>query len=104
MKPTSGGVIMWSGHGIKAWSISQSALALSSGETELYAVTKVAVQLSGAISMAKDFCMSMTGVVKPHRDGLGGGCRHIKVQYMRIQPKIKMEIPSCKNVLRRLTP
>ena len=85
MKPTSGGVIVWSGHGIKAWSISQSALALSSGEAELYALKKVAVQLSGVISMAKDFCMSMTGVVKLHRDGLGGGCRHIKVQYMRIQ-------------------
>ena len=32
MKSTSGGVIMWSGHCIKAWSTSQSALALSSGE------------------------------------------------------------------------
>ena len=34
MKSTSGGVIMWSGHCIKAWSTSQSALALSSGEAE----------------------------------------------------------------------
>ena len=65
MKSTSGGgVIMWSGHCIKAWSTSQSALALSSGEAELYAMTKVAVQLSGVISMAKDCGVSLTGVVK----------------------------------------
>ena len=98
MKSTSGGVIMWSGHCIKAWPISQSALALSSGEAELYAMTKVAVQLSGVISMAKDFGVSMTRVVKSdsssaigiaHRDGLGGRCRHIKVQYLWTQSKIK---------------
>ena len=29
MKSTNGGVIMWSGHCMKAWSISQSAMALS---------------------------------------------------------------------------
>ena len=82
---------MWSGHCIKAWSTSQSALALSSGEAELHAMTKVAVQLSGVISMATDFGVSLTGVVKSdsssaigiaHRDGLGGRCRHIKVQYL----------------------
>ena len=61
MKSTSGGVIMWSGHCIKAWSTSQSALALSSGEAELYAMTKVAVQLSGVISMATDFWRELDG-------------------------------------------
>ena len=61
-------------------------------------MTKVAVQLSGVISMAKDFGVSLTGVVKSdfssvigiaHRDGSGGRCRHVKVQYLWIQPKIK---------------
>ena len=98
MRSTSGGVIMWSGHCIMAWSASQSALALSSGEAELHAMTKVAVQLSGVISMAKGLGVSLTGVVKSdsssavgiaHRDGLGGRCRHIKVQYLWIQSKIK---------------
>ena len=83
---------------MKAWSTSQSALALSSGEAELYVMTKVAVQLSGVISMAKDFGVSLTGVVKSesssaigiaHRDGLGGLCRHLKVQYLWIQSKIR---------------
>ena len=44
MMPTDGGV---SGHCMNVWSTSQSALALSSGEAELYSITKVAVQLSG---------------------------------------------------------
>ena len=86
------------GHCIKAWSTSQSALALSSGEADLYAMTKVAVQLSGVISMAKDFGVSLAGVVesdsssaigRAHRDGLGGRCRHYEVQYMCVQSKIE---------------
>ena len=61
-------------------------------------MTKVAVQLSGVISMAKDFGVSLRGVVKSdsssaigiaHRDGLGGRCRHIKVQCLWIQSKIQ---------------
>ena len=61
-------------------------------------MTKVAVQLSGVISVAKDFGVKLTGVLKSdsssasgiaHRDGLGGRCRHIKVQYLWIQSKIK---------------
>ena len=59
MKSTSGGVIMWSGYCTKAWSTSQSALALSSEGAALYAVTKVAVQLSLVTSMAKDFDVSL---------------------------------------------
>ena len=48
--------------------------------------------------MAKDFGVSLTGVVKSdsssaigkvHRDGVGRRCRHIKVQELWIQSKIK---------------
>ena len=53
MKSTSGGVLMWSGHCIKARSTSQCAVALSPGEAELYAVTKVAVTLSGESAWPK---------------------------------------------------
>ena len=61
-------------------------------------MTKVPVQLSGVISIAKDIGMSLTGVVKSDsisaigtvkRDGLGGRCGHIKLQYLWIQSKIK---------------
>ena len=61
-------------------------------------MTKVPVQLSGVIIMAQDIGMSLIGVVRSDsisaigtvkRDGLGGRCRHIKVQYLWIQSKIK---------------
>ena len=61
-------------------------------------MTKVPVQLSGVIIMAQDIGMSLIGVVRSdsisaigtvERDGLGGRCRHIKVQYLWIQSKIK---------------
>ena len=98
MKSTSGGTIMWGSHCLKAWSTSQSTVALSSGEAELYAMTKMATQISGMISMAADFGIIMAGEVKSdsnaaigiaHRDGLGGRCRHIRVQYLWIQSRIK---------------
>ena len=61
-------------------------------------MTKVTDQPSGVIIMVQDIGMSLTGVVRSDsfsaigtvkRDGLGGRCRHIKVQYLWIQSKIK---------------
>ena len=56
-------------------------------------MTEVAVQLNGVISMAKDFGVSLTRVVKADSSsaiGIAGGrCRHIKVQCLWIQSKIK---------------
>ena len=58
--------------------------------------------------MAKDFGVRLTGVVKSdfstavgttHRDGLGGRYRHIKVQYLWIQSKIKDGDPKLQKVL-----
>ena len=98
MRSTSGGVVMWGGHCLKAWSTSQTTVALSSGEAELYAVTKAATQVAGMVSMAADFGLAWSGTVKSdssaaigiaHRDGLGGRCRHIRVQYLWIQGRIR---------------
>ena len=98
LKSTSGGAILIGGHCLKAWSTSQNTIALSSGEAELYAMTKVAVQLAGITSLAADFGWQLKGVARSdsnaaigiaHRGGLGGRCRHIKVQYLWIQEKIK---------------
>ena len=89
---------MWGSHVLKTWSTSQSTLALSSGEAELYAMTKAATQISGIISLAKDFGITVIGTVRSdsnaaigitHRTGLGGRCRHIKVQYLWIQERVK---------------
>ena len=108
LKSTSGGVIHWGSHVLKTWSTSQSTLALSSGEAELYAMTKAATQVTGIISLAADFGIILKGTVLSdsnaaigitHRAGLGGRCRHIKVQYLWIQEKVKTGELSLKKVI-----
>ena len=39
-KSTSGGVIMFGGHCLKSWSLTQKVIALSSGEAECYGFVK----------------------------------------------------------------
>ena len=96
-KSTSGGVLQWAGHTLKTWSSSQSTIALSSGEAELYALTKCAAQTVGMISIARDFGILLNGLVTTdstaamgivHREGLGR-TRHIQCQYLWLQEKTK---------------
>ena len=95
-KSTSGGAVMWANHVIKTWSSTQQTTALSSGEAELYAMTKAASQVLGIISMLRDFGMVTQGMIKSdataaigmvHREGLGR-TRHIRVQYLWMQEKV----------------
>jgi len=97
-KSTSGGALMWGPHTLKTWATSQSTIALSSGEAELYAMTKMAVQIKGMMSLAADFSMKLKGIVRSdstaaigiaYREGLGGRCRHINVQYLWIQERVR---------------
>ena len=97
-KSTSGGALMWGPHALKTWATSQSTIALSSGEAELYAMMKAAVQIKGMMSLAKDFEADLKGVVRSdssaaigiaHREGLGGRCRHINVQYLWVQERVR---------------
>eukprot|EP00973_Karenia_brevis_P089429 12397718-Karenia_brevis.AAC.1 len=92
-KSTSGGTAQIGKHLIKAWSSSQSVIALSSGEAELYALTKAASQTLGIMTMAKDFgdmleaeikCDANATLAMVHRSGLGK-VRHVEVQYLWIQ-------------------
>ena len=46
-KSTSGGAIMIGNHCIKSWSSTQSVIALSSGEAELYSLVKATSQAIG---------------------------------------------------------
>ena len=89
---------MWGPHALKTWATSQSTIALSSGEAELYAMTKMAVQIKGLMSLAADFSMELKGIVRSdstaaigiaYREGLGGRCRHINVQYLWIQESVR---------------
>ena len=93
---------------MKSWSTSQSTISLSSGESELYALTKSAIRISGMISLADDFGIKLKGVVKSdsnaaigivHRDGLGGRSRHIRVQYLWIQEKVRSKELDIRKVL-----
>ena len=91
MKSTSGGALYIGSALIKSWSCNQSVVALSSGEAELYALTKLATQAVGLISMAADFGLNLRAKIKSDstaaiaiasRSGLGGKSRHIRVQYL----------------------
>ena len=79
------------GHLIKSWSSSQTTSALSSGEAELYALTKSACQVKGLMSLAADFGMKIDATVRTdstaamgiiHRTDLGGRTRHVNLQYL----------------------
>jgi len=96
-KSTSGGVISMGLHVIKGWSTTQSVIALSSGEAELYALVKGSAQTLGAMSMAQDFGYELGGGVMSDssaaigitsRQGLGK-LRHINVQYLWVQEKFR---------------
>ena len=80
---------------MKFWSANQQVIALSSGEAELYALTKGAAQTLGMVSMARDMGESLRAVVHSdssaalaisQRVGLGK-VRHIDVQYLWIQER-----------------
>ena len=58
-KSTSGGMVFYGRHLLKSWSSNQQIVALSSGEAELYALTKGAAQTLGIVSMAKDMGRSL---------------------------------------------
>ena len=53
-KSTTGGCITLGEHVLKGWSKTQSLVALSSGESELYATLKAAAEALGMPSMLKD--------------------------------------------------
>ena len=63
-KSTSGGAVTLGGHTLKTWSKRQQVVALSSGEAELYALTRAASQTLGMMSLAADFGMGgMSGIL-----------------------------------------
>ena len=56
-KSTVGGVVMWSGRSVKVWSNTMGVLALSSGESELAAVVRAAIEVMGLQSIFRDLCL-----------------------------------------------
>ena len=85
---------------MRSSSNTQNMIALSSAESELYAMSKCAQHALHLKSMGEDFGI----VLKPltwsdasaalgiaHRKGLAGKTRHVQVQYLRIQQEVANE-------------
>ena len=96
-RSTSGGAVMVGWHTIKTWSSTQATVALSSGESELYSLTKGASQALGFIALARDLGAYIHAVVHTdasatlgivNRQGLGK-LRHVNVQYLWLQEKVR---------------
>ena len=60
-RSTNCGALMFGNHCLKSWSMTQSIIALSSGETEYYGLVEGGSVLPGAISMAKDLGLNLRG-------------------------------------------
>ena len=96
-KSTSGGTVQLGSHCLKAWSSTQSVVALSSGEAEYYAMVKGLCQAKGVQAAIGDLGVK-SGVIMgtdsaaaigiASRTGLGK-TRHIAVQLLFIQQELK---------------
>jgi hypothetical protein len=96
-KSTSGGGIRLGNHLLKSWSKTQTPLATSSGEAELYAAVKGGAELLGMQSLAADLGVILQARLKVdakatigmvHRTGLGK-LRHVEVGNLWIQSAVK---------------
>jgi hypothetical protein len=92
-KSTSGGSIMLGDHWLKSWAKSQSTVALSSAESELYACVKASSEGLGMMSMLRDFGLEVQGSILSDasaalgiiaRSGLGK-MRHLDTNFLWIQ-------------------
>ena len=96
-KNTSGGIMCLGGNAIKTWSSTQSVIALSTGEAELYAINKAAATGMGGQSLLRDigvdldlrvFTDASTGKSLASRRGLGK-VRHIAVNELWLQSHVQ---------------
>ena len=92
-KFTTGGCIVIGRHLIKGWAKTQSLIALSSAESELYATLKASAETLGIIAMARGLGCNLKGQILGdasvalgiiHRPGLGKA-RHIDISYLSVQ-------------------
>ena len=97
-KSTNGGFISHGRHLIKRWSSTQAVVALSSGESEYYGLTKGASEGLGIRSLLGDWGLSREvvlwtdssaarGIAK--RIGLSKRSRHIAVHHLWIQERVE---------------
>ena len=79
---------------IKLWSSTQTTIALSSAEAELYAMSRCAQHALSLVSAASDLNIELHPTIHTdasaalntaYRSGAGGRTRHVKVQYLLVQ-------------------
>ena len=96
-RSTSGGAVRLGWHTIRTWSSTQATVAMSSAEAELFSMTKGIATTLGLMSVAKDLGLELNATVHSdasaalaiaQRQGLGK-LRHLKVQYLWIQERVR---------------
>jgi len=111
-KSTSGGLILHGRHVLKTWSSTQAVIALSTGESELYALVKGFACLLGVQSMCVDLGLSLQTQVATdssaakalcERKGLGKA-KHIHTSMLWVQQALAskrinslLKVPGKKN-------
>ena len=95
-KSTSGGIICLGNHAVKSWSTTQSIIATSSAEAELYAVVEGAARGLGAQSVLEDLGISTRiklvtdssgGKSICNRQGIGK-TRHVHTKFLWVQQAV----------------
>ena len=100
-RSTTGGCAVWAGYAVKTWAATQTLVALSSGEAELYAIVKASSEGLGLQSLLADIgylvvvrvkadASAALGVVE--RKGLGR-LRHVHTNYLWIQSHARRKRP-----------
>ena len=111
-RSTSGGLGMVGCHSIKAWSATQTVVALSNGEAELSGLVKGAAQAMGLRSVAADLGLKWDIVMHSDATAAIGICRrrglgkirHLAVAHLWIQDKLKSHEFGLEKVLGALNP
>ena len=111
-RSTSGGLVMLGRHPLRTWSATQSVVALSSAEAELYSMTEGASRGLAIQSMLREMCVSVHLVVATDSSaakafaatrGLGR-MRHLEVKDLWLQELVKSGRLSLEKVLGCLNP
>ena len=95
-RSTSGGIVVYHGHCVKHWSVTQTTLSLSSGESELHGISKGVSMGPGTKSIIQDLGFKVR--VRIHSDACAaigmarrrgpGRVRHLDVEDLSIQTKV----------------
>ena len=110
-RSTSGGIIMHAGHCVKHWSVTQTTLSLSSGESELHGISKGASTALGMRTIMRD--LGFDAKIRIHSDACAaigiarrrglGRVRHLDVEDLWIQGLVRdgtielVKVPGAEN-------